>query len=171
MGYRRAVPRRIATLAALAACSGRGDDGRTPAPAACPALTVTIDDVPLPPLAHGLARANRRDNRVTYEIHVFDRPGATCAQLLDRSPRAVPAGEIGVRAFAGATGRGVAIGGWTKTGGNVALDSEAPRRAGDTVTLCVRDAFTFKPGIGPYTDKRVTVRGTFTGTYCGELDL
>ena len=133
-GYRHGV-RRIATCVALAACSSAADERRVPAVAACPALEVVVGEQPLPALEHGLARAIRHGDRLTYEVHVFDRPGATCAQLLDRSPRATRPGEIGVRAFAGASGRGIAIDAWTQAGGKIVLVGEPPKQPGDKVTL------------------------------------
>jgi hypothetical protein len=163
--------RRIATCVALAACSSPADERRGPEATACPALEATAGDQPLPPLAHGLARAIRRGDRVTYEVHVFDRPGATCPQLLAKSPRAAPPGEVSMRAFVGGTGRGIAIDAWTQTGGTISLVGQPPKQAGDTVTLCVRERFAFEPGIGAYRNKRISVRGAFTGSYCGVLEM
>ncbi|MCW5801173.1 MAG: hypothetical protein KIT31_02075 [Deltaproteobacteria bacterium] len=161
-----------ALLLACAACSG-GREDRTPPQGSCAPLEILVDDQPLPAMTHGLARTVRRagSERATYEVHVFDRAGATCAQLLAKEPRAVPAGELGARAFAGATGRGVAIDAWTQTGGSLSLAGETPKHPGDLVTICVRDRFTFEPKLGAYRNKRIAVRGAFTGTYCGELEL
>lgn len=164
--------RHLALALLLAGCGSRED--RSPPPAgACEPLEILVDDQPLPAMTHGLARAVRRagSDRATYEVHVFDRPGATCEQLLAKQPRAAPAGELGARAFAGATGRGIAIDAWTQAGGSIALSGETPKQPGDRVTICVRDRTTFEPKLGAYRGKRITVRGTFTGTFCGDLEL
>jgi hypothetical protein len=138
---------------------------------ACRPLRVTVDGTPLPALPHGLAKANNMNGDISYEITRFNQATATCAQLLDRAGREVPAGEISVRAFAagvGMTGKGVAIGAHTQMGGNVTLASPAPKAVGDIVKVCA-DSVAFEPIAGEYKGTQVTIDGLFEGTYCGEV--
>jgi hypothetical protein len=150
-----------------AACSKR--DGASAA--SCKPLAVTVDGVPLAGLTHGLARGNRMQDGITYEVQLFDHGQVTCELLLDKAGRRVVPGEINVRAFAGGagyTGKGVAIDAHTQMGGAVSLASEPPSAPGDVVKLCAGEV-AFAPIAGAYKDKQVTISGLFEGRYCGEL--
>lgn len=155
-------------LVVLAACGAKKEAATG---AACKPLTVTVDGQPLPALLHGLAKANNMNGDVSYEVQLFNHDKATCDELLDRSGRQIPDGEVSVRAFAagaGMTGKGVAIGAHTQMGGNVTLASDTPKAAGDVVKVCV-DHVAFTPIAGAYKDKDVVVDGLFAGTYCGDV--
>lgn len=154
----------------LAAACAKHEAGSNGA-AACRPLRVTVDGTALPALPHGLAKANNMNGDVSYEVTRFDQTSATCEQLLDRSGREVPAGEISVRAFAagaGMTGKGVAIGAHTQMGGNVTLLGPAPKAIGDVVKVCVDNA-AFEPIAGAYKGTQVVVDGLFVGAFCGEV--
>ncbi len=167
MSARLVVAPVIAVLVAvLAGCGAK----KEAASGECKPLSVTVDGQPLPALPHGLAKANNRDGDISYEVQLFNHDKATCDELLDKSGRQLPDGEVSVRAFAagaGMTGKGVAIGAHTQMGGHVTLASEAPKAVGDVVKVCV-DNVSFKPIAGAYKDKQVVVNGLFAGTYCGE---
>ena len=150
----------------VAGCAKK--DGATAG--SCKPLTVTVDGAALPALPHGLAKANNMNGDVSYEVQLFNHDKATCDDLLNKTGRQIPEGEISVRAFAagaGMTGKGVAIGAHTQMGGNVTLVGDKPKAAGNIVKVCVDNA-SFKPIAGDYRDKQVVVNGLFEGTYCGE---
>ncbi|HEY5943906.1 MAG TPA: hypothetical protein VIV40_00365 [Kofleriaceae bacterium] len=156
----------LLVLVLAAACSKKDGEGA----GSCRPLSVTVDGLPLPAMPHGLAKANNMNGDVSYEVDVFDHAKTTCDELLDKTGRQVPDGEISVRAFAGGagmTGKGVAIGAHTQMGGNVTLVSAKPAAPGDIVKVCVQDV-AFKPVAGAYKDKQVVVNGLFEGKFCGE---
>ena len=160
--------RAVVLVAMLAACGNRSG---TTAAGDCKPLSVTVDGTALPPLGHGLAKANNMNGDISYEVDLYNHTKATCEGLLDRAGHAVPEDEISVRAFAagaGMTGKGVAIDAHTQMGGNVTLASPPPKTVGDVVKVCV-DHAAFKPIAGKYKDKDVVVDGLFEGTYCGEM--
>jgi hypothetical protein len=157
----------LLVLVLAAACAKQ--DGATAA--SCKDLTVTVDGAPLAALPHGLAKANNMNGDISYEVQLFSHDKATCDELLNKTGRQVPDGEVSVRAFAagaGMTGKGVAIGSHTQMGGNVTLASDKPKAAGDIVKVCV-DNVSFKPIVGDYKDKQVVVNGLFSGKFCGEV--
>ena len=162
--------------AALAAgCSKKnqdsgGESGGMPT-GRCRALEVTVDGAALAAMPNGLARSNNMNGDISYEVLMFNHHKATCEELLSKSGRQIPDGEVSVRAFAGGggmMGKGVGIEAHTQAGGSVALVSDKPRAAGDDVMICV-DNVSFTPRIGAYNGKKVTVTGLFKGSYCGEL--
>lgn len=157
----------LALLALVAGCAKKD----TATAGTCKPLAVTVDGTPLPALPHGLAKANNMNGDISYEVTLYSTDKATCAELLDKTGRQIPDGEVSVRAFAagaGMTGKGVAIGAHTQMGGNVTLVSDAPKAPGDVVKVCV-DNVAFKPIAGAYKDKQVVVNGLFAGPYCGEM--
>ncbi len=163
---RTVAPGVVVAFVAVAACKQR--DPATPR--TCEPLAVTVDGVPLPPVGHGLARANNMHGDVSYEVQLTNQPGVTCEQLLSEAGRAVPDGEIMVRAFAGGaglTGHGVGIDAHSQMGGAVTLLAK-PRAIGDLVEVCV-DHMSFTPIAGAYKGTHVTVSGRFAGAYCGEM--
>ena len=98
------------------------------------------------------------------QVQLFNHAKATCAQVLSKSGREVPEGEIDVRANAGDTTT-VGVGASTQFGVAVKMISAAPTKPGDIVTLCVPE--TKVTGFGDLKDKAIVVSGTFTGAYCG----
>ena len=137
----------------------------------CKPLSVTVDGAALPALPNGLAKANNMNGDISYEVQLFNHDKATCDDLLNKTGREIPEGEVSVRAFAagaGMTGKGVAIGAHTQMGGAVTLASDKPKAVGDVVKVCV-DNVAFKPIAGAYKDKQVVVNGLFAGKYCGEM--
>jgi hypothetical protein len=157
----------LLVLVLAAACAKK--DGATAG--SCKDLTVTVDGAPLAAVPHGLAKGNNMNGDISYEVQLFNHDKATCDELLNKSGRHIPEGEVSVRAFAagaGMTGKGVAIGSHTQMGGNVTLVSDKPKAAGDIVKVCV-DNVSFKPIAGDYKDKQVVVNGLFSGKYCGEM--
>jgi len=164
----------VVLVAVLAAGCSKKDEGGGAAGGgggACKPLTVTVDGSALAAMPHGLARSNNMNGDITYEVHMFNHDKSTCEELVSKSGRNVPDGEVSVRAFAGGTGMmgaGVGIESHTQAGDKAKLVSEKPKAAGDLVKICVSE-MTFTPRIGDYKDKKVTVSGTFEGKYCGEL--
>ncbi len=63
----------------------------------CKPLTVTVDGAPLPALTKGLAKANNMNGDISYEVQLFNHDKATCDELLDKTGRQHPGGEISVR--------------------------------------------------------------------------
>jgi hypothetical protein len=75
----------------------------------CKDLTVTVDGAPLPALPHGLAKGNNMNGDISYEVQLFNHDKASCDDLLSKTGRQIPDGEVSVRAFAagaGMTGKG-----------------------------------------------------------------
>lgn len=150
--------------------SGGGEGGSMPT-GKCRALEVTVDGAALPAMPVGLARSNNMNGDISYEVLMFNHDKATCEQLLSKSGRQIPDGEVSVRAFAGGggmMGKGVGIEAHTQAGGSVGLVSGKPKAAGDEVMICV-DNVSFSPQIGDYKGKKIMVTGLFKGSYCGEL--
>jgi len=146
-----------------AACGGKKTE--------CGPLEVTVDGKPLTGLTHGYAITHKRGDELTQQVELFNHE-ATCDELTSRKGRNVPDGEQAIRAFTGGKGtfgRGVGIESHTQMGLDVDLMGEPPKSPGDKVALCVSDA-SFKPAIGDYKDKAVTVKGKLEGTYCGVMD-
>ena len=134
----------------------------------CGALTVTVDGKPLAAMPNGLARLY--SDTKAYEIEVFNHDKSTCEQMLDRKGREIPAGEVSVRAFAGGEGmmsKGVGIEMHTQAGGDIDIVTK-PKAVGDPVAICV-DGVSFTPRMGDNKDKKVEIKGLFTGKYCGEM--
>ncbi|MBT8496003.1 MAG: hypothetical protein KJO07_23365 [Deltaproteobacteria bacterium] len=63
----------------------------------------------------------------------------------------------------------VGFGAHTQMGGevNVELQGKA-EKAGDKIAACVKE-IKFKPAVGPYKDKEVTMSGKFEAEFCGEM--
>jgi hypothetical protein len=161
----------LAVGAALAAGCGKKNESGGAAGGSCAPLTVTVDGTALPAMPTGLARGNNMRGDISYEVLMFNHDKATCAELVSKSGRQIPEGEVSVRAFAGGRGmmgKGVGIESHTQAGGEVSLISATPTAAGDVVKICV-DNVTFSPRVGANKGKKVTVNGLFAGTYCGEL--
>jgi hypothetical protein len=158
--------------AALAAgCSKKKDEGGAAAAASCKPLTVTVDGTALAAMPNGLARSNNMNGDISYEVLMFNHAKATCAELVSKSGRQIPDGEVSVRAFAGGggmMGKGVGIESHTQAGGGVSLVSATPKTAGDIVKICV-DNVAFTPQVGENKGKKITINGLFEGAYCGEL--
>jgi hypothetical protein len=157
----------VLVLVLAAACAKKD----TATAASCKPLSVVVDGAALPALPTGLAKANNMNGDVSYEVQLFNHDKVTCDDLLNKTGRPIPDGEVSVRAFAagaGMTGKGVAIGVHTQMGGNVTLVSDKPKAVGDIVSVCV-DNVAFKPIAGDYKDKQVVVNGLFSGKYCGEM--
>ena len=160
--------KKIGLLLALAACGSKKEAASGDS---CKPLSVTVNGEALPALPHGLAKANNMNGDISYEVQLFNHNKATCDELLNKSGRQIPEGEVSLRAFAagaGMTGKGVAIGAHTQMGGNVTLVTDKPKAAGDIVKVCV-DNVSFKPIAGDYKDKQVVVNGLFAGSFCGEM--
>jgi len=158
----------LVTLAALAGgCSNKPAAAGGP----CKPLAVTVDGTALAAMPNGLARSNSMNGDISYEVLMFNHDKATCEQLLSKSGRQIPDGEVSVRAFAGGggmMGKGVGIEAHTQAGGAVSLISAKPKAVGDVVKVCVDDV-SFAPKIGELEGMKVTISGLFEGTYCGEL--
>lgn len=159
----------VAAVAASAGCSKQ--DGGAAGAGACKPLAVTVDGTALAAMPNGLARSNNMNGDISYEVQVFNHDKATCEQMVEKSGRTVPDGEVSVRAFAGGSGmmgKGVAIEAHTQAGGNVSLVGAKPKAPGDVVKICV-DNVEFTPKMGAYKDKKITFTGLLEGAYCGEL--
>jgi|MudIll2142460700_1097286.scaffolds.fasta_scaffold18645_2 hypothetical protein len=159
---------KLALLAAVLAAGCK----KTPTAESCGALTVTVDGKPLPAMPNGLARLTVQGSDKLYEVQVFNHDKSTCEQFVDRSGRQIPDGEVSVRAFAGGDGlmgKGVGIESHTQAGGDVDVVTK-PKAVGDPVSICV-GGVSFTPRIGDFKDKKVEMRGLFTGKYCGELKM
>lgn len=152
-------------------CSKQDDKPAGAAAAACKPLSVSVDGTPLAAMPNGLARSNNMNGDISYEVHVFDHDKATCDELLGKSGRSVPEGEVSVRAWAGGAGsmgRGVGLGAHAQMGVDVALVSAKPKAMGDRVKLCVNNV-SFTPQIGAEKGKTVVMNGLVEGAYCGEM--
>jgi hypothetical protein len=152
-------------LVVLAGC------GKKMTAESCGPLTVTVDGQPLAAMPHGVARANVMNGDTSYEVEVFNHDKTTCEQLLSKTGREIPDGEVSVRAFAGGDGlmgKGVGIGAHTQAGGDVELVSAKPKAVGDVVSICVSET-TFTPKIGDHKDKKIVFKGLVSGKYCGEM--
>jgi hypothetical protein len=161
----------VVGAALVASCAKKRESGGTAAGSSCKPLTVTVDGTALPAMPNGLARSNNVSGDISYEVLMFNHAKATCEELLSKSGRQIPDGEVSVRAFAGGTGmmgKGVGIESHTQAGGEVSLVSAPPKAAGDIVKVCV-DNVTFSPQVGANKGKKVTMNGLFEGAYCGEL--
>jgi hypothetical protein len=161
------------TVVLGAGCSKKkeGAGGGAAAAGSCKPLAVTVDGAPLAAMPNGLARSNKMSGDVTYEVQMFNHDKASCGEMLSKSGRQVPDGEVSVRAFAGGSGmmgKGVGIDAHTQAGGNVSLASPKPKAPGDIVKVCVENV-SFTPQVGDLKGKKVTVTGLFEGTFCGEL--
>lgn len=152
-----------------AGCGGKKEGGGG---AACGPLKVTVDGVDVAGLGNGLAITQKEGGESSEQVQLFNHAKATCAQVLSKSGREVPEGEIDVRANAGKSmmTKGVGIDAHSQMGVEVKLTSAAPKAVGDPVTLCVPET-TFTPRVGDYKDKKVTVSGTFAGTWCGVMEF
>ena len=49
------------------------------------------------------------------------------------------------------------------------IDSE-PKKTGDVIAITVPEVVKFKPAMGKFTDKEITVSGTFSAKYAGESE-
>ncbi|MBT9560630.1 MAG: hypothetical protein IV100_31690 [Myxococcales bacterium] len=168
-----------ATYAVALACSASlaCSKKEAPAPAAPPAapttcapLKVLVDGEQLTGLVHGLAITQVQGGERSEQVQVFNHAKVTCEQVLSKSGRSVEDGEIDVRANAGKTmmSKGIGFDAHSQLGVEIALMGTAPTKPGDKVTLCAPET-TFKPTAGEFKGKSVTVSGTFTGTWCGEM--
>lgn len=160
----------IATLLA-AGCSKKDDKAGGASAAACKPLTVTVDGTPLAAMPNGLAKSNNMNGDISYEVHAFDHAKTTCEDMLNKSGRTVPEGEVSVRAWAGGAGsmgKGVGIGAHAQMGVDVKLVSGRPKASGDVVKLCVNHV-SFTPQVGAEKGKTVVMNGLVEGTYCGEM--
>ncbi len=138
----------------------------------CGALTVTVDGKPVAAMPNGFARLNLQSSDKIYEVDVFNHDKTTCEQILSKSGRNVPDGEVSIRAFAGGDGlmgKGVGIESHTQAGGDIDLVTK-PHAVGDAVAICVDDV-SFTPRIGDNKGKKVTIKGLVTGRYCGEMQF
>ncbi|MDQ3369684.1 MAG: hypothetical protein M3680_30040 [Myxococcota bacterium] len=159
-----------ALLLVVASSSGCGSKQAQTAES-CGPVAVTVDGKPLDAMPKGFARTTIMGDSRTLEVEVFNHDQTTCEEMISRKGRNVPEGELSVRAFAGGSGmmgKGVGIESHTQAGGDVSIVGDKPKAAGDVVSICVGNV-SFKPRVGAYKDKQVTVKGLFTGTYCGEL--
>jgi len=162
----------MACLATLA-CSKK-DAPPPPAPPAaptsCASLKVIVDGDQLTGLVYGLAITQVYGGERSERVQVFNHAKVTCEQVLSKSGRAVEDDEIDVRANAGKSlmTKGIGFDAHSQLGVEVALMGPAPAKPGDTVTLCAPET-TFKPNVGEFKGKSVTVSGTFFGTWCGEM--
>jgi hypothetical protein len=148
--------------------SGGGGGG---AAAACKPLAVTVDGTPLAAMPNGLAKSNNMSGDLSYEVHVFDHDKTTCEDMLSKSGRTVPEGEVSVRAWAGGAGsmgKGVGLSAHAQMDVDVKLVSDKPKAAGDVVKLCVNNV-SFTPQIGAEKGKTVVMDGLVEGKYCGEM--
>lgn len=179
MLHTRSLVTMLTLLAATAAC-GKDEDSKAAGGTgaakaggdACPALKVTIDGQEVTGLTHGLAITQKMGTTVSEQVQLFNHDKATCEEVLSKSGRTVPEGEIAVRANAGndSMSTGVGIDSHAQLGGTVTVVGPKPSKPGDQVTLCAKET-TFTPRIGAYKDKPVTIAGALTGTYCGVMEL
>ena len=100
----------------------------------------------------------------THMINLYNHDKATCEEALT-GRHTVQEGEVYAKAFHGAA-PGVGIDVYTHVEGTLTLDkvTETP---GEPVTICVRQPVVFTPNAGQFTGKKVSIVGTFTGTFCG----
>ena len=159
----------VLLLILAAGCSKKSTD-----PKDCKPLTVTVDGAPVTVfLPTGLARMDKMGGESPYEVEIFNHAKITCEQWTNKKGRVVEPGEIGVRALAGGSGmmgKGVGIESHMQFGGDVSVVGAPPKAVGDKVTLCASE-ITFKPQVGAYKDKKVTIQGLFEGSYCGVMEF
>lgn len=161
------------TLVTSAGCKASSDpppagEARPAAPVdlsgPCPALSVTVDGVPLTGLSHGQAVTLVNAGQTTQLVNLFDHDQATCEEALaGRHP--LRAGEHYVKAFHSAA-PGVGIETHTQLEGTLTLDRMATK-VGEPVEICVRRPVVFTPGGGAYEGKLVSIVGKFAGAWCG----
>lgn len=159
----------LASVAALA-CSKKEVPAPPAAPTTCAPLKVLVDGEQVTGLVHGLAITQVQGGERSEQVQVFNHAKVTCEQVLSKSGRMVEDGEIDVRANAGKglMSKGIGFDAHSQLGVEVALMGAAPSKPGDQVTLCAPET-TFKPTVGEFKGKSVTVSGTFMGTWCGEM--
>jgi len=160
----------VIAVALAAGCSNKKEGGAAAA-ASCKPLAVTVDEARFARRPNGLARSKNMNGDISYEVQLFNHDKSTCEDMVNKSGRQVPDGEVSVRAFAGGggmMGKGVGIDAHTQAGGNVSLVSAKPKAPGDIVKVCV-DNVSFSPQVGDLKGKKVAVTGLFEGKYCGEL--
>jgi hypothetical protein len=58
---------------------------------------------------------------------------------------------------------------YRQLGIKISVDSE-PKKPGDTIVVSVPEQASFKPAMGKFKDKQITVAGTFKARYCGETE-
>lgn len=166
----------ITTILALAAAAcGKSDDkggGGGGGGGSCGPLKVTIDGAEVTGLGHGLAITQKMQGEASEQVQLFNHDKATCEEVLSKSGRQTPDGEIAVRANAGKSTmmKAIGINSSTQMGIEVKLVGKAPSKPGDKVTLCVPET-TFKPAGGEHAGKTITMAGTFEGTYCGVMEF
>jgi hypothetical protein len=131
---------------------------------------VLVNGEQLTGLVHGLAITQVQGGERSEQVQVFNHAKVTCEQVLSKSGRSVEDGEIDVRANAGKglMSKGIGFDAHSQLGIEVALMGAAPSKPGDKVMLCAPET-TFKPTVGEFKDKSVTVSGAFIGTWCGEM--
>jgi len=150
---------RIVVLLALAACA-KASDGDS-----CPALSVTVDGVPLPAMTHGYALSSHVNGRVQWVVDVstVDRG---CDRYMAKDGRILEDGEQNVSASIGVTST-VGIANLAVTSDRVNIVGAPPSKPGDKLALCVTDA-SFGGEFDVYKGKTIAMTGKLEGTYCGE---
>jgi hypothetical protein len=131
---------------------------------ACPALSVTVDGSPIVGLGYGQGLTLMNAGYTTHMVQLFNHDRTTCEDTLALRHADEP-DEINVRAWHGAA-PGVGIHAFTQIEGTITLDKQTDK-VGEPLVICVREPISFTPNAGAYSGKKVTIVGTFTGTFCG----
>ena len=157
----------------MLACGSKGDGGAGGGgdAASCPAFELKVDGQAVTGFTDKLAFTHKRHDERIHQVQWFNH-AATCADVTSMKGRVIPEGEIDIAAMAGgngAFGKGVIMSSHSQLGVDVALVGAAPAKEGDKVQLCVPET-TFKPKMGQYADKSISIKGLMEGSWCGFMD-
>lgn len=140
---------------------GKHDDGK------CPALEITVDGAPLEGMTHGQAVTVINPPYTIHMVNLYNRE-APCESppSMARQPAE---GEIYAKAWFSDM-PGVGIDAYTEVPmkPNIKVTKET-KTVGEPFEICVFEPVAFTPTAGAYTDKKVVMKGLFTGTFCGEI--
>jgi hypothetical protein len=165
--YQATMSRILLVLVVLAAACGKATPNGAPAssavPTVCPPAEILLDGKPFA-VGHGLAvHGLKFDN---YVVSLFDTDTITCEDMLQLvSAKRSKVAEV--RASAGGY-TGVLFAGDIDTNVDAVLE-KTPAAIGDPVVVCVPETVELPlQALDEYRGKKLTVRGRFEGSYCGE---